>query len=56
MVICDFDLHILFGEPGHYRSANDPGVIIKGEFLDHIDDYFEDKEYVVADSAYAKAR
>ena len=56
MVICDFDLHILFGETGHYGSANDPGVIIKGGFLDHIDEYFEDEEYVVADSAYAKTR
>ena len=56
MVICDFDLRILFGETGHYGSANDPGVVMKGGFLDHLDSYFEGDEYVVSDSAYAKAR
>ncbi|OAD07183.1 hypothetical protein MUCCIDRAFT_107784 [Mucor lusitanicus CBS 277.49] len=51
-----FGTQILFGAAGHYRSANDPGVVNQSGLLDHFDAYFENKQYVVGDSAYCKTK
>ncbi|GAN01705.1 conserved hypothetical protein [Mucor ambiguus] len=40
----------------HYGSANDPGVLNASGLLEQLSTYFEDEQYVVADSAYAKTK